>query len=109
MTEVYLSIKPNTCMCMALHILPMGVSYQGMHAVYLHSTGLCALTGADMSVTASLEAISGRGPSVYFVLTSPLLTIPERPISPKEVKNDFWDTLFAYFFSFQHRQWSSTF
>lgn len=52
MTEVYLSIRPNTGMCMALHILPTGVSYQGMHSVYLHSVRLCALTGGDMSVTA---------------------------------------------------------
>ncbi len=76
MAEVYLSIKPNTGLCMALHILPMGVSYRGMHSVYVHSVRLCALTGGDMSVTASLEAISGKRPSVYFVLTSPLLTTP---------------------------------
>ncbi len=76
MTELYLSIKPNTGMLMALHILPMGVSYQGIHSVYLYSVGLCAFTGADMSVTASLERISRRRPSVYFVLTLPLLTTP---------------------------------
>lgn len=76
MTEAYLSIKPNTGRCMALDILPTGVSYRGMHSVYLHSVRLCALSGGAMSVTASLEAISGRRPSVYFVLTSPLLKIP---------------------------------
>lgn len=80
MTEVYLSITPYTGMCLALHILPMGVSYRGTHSVCLHSVRLCALTGGDMSVTASLEAVSGRRPSVYFVLKLPVFTIPWRPI-----------------------------
>ena len=73
--EVCLSIRPNTGINIAFHILPMGVPYQAMHSVCLHSVILCALTGGDMSVTASPEAISSRRPSVYFVLTSPLHAI----------------------------------
>lgn len=64
----------------ALHILPMGVSHRAIYSVYLHSVGLCALTGGYMSVTTSLEAVSERRPSVCFVLTSPLLTISQRPV-----------------------------
>lgn len=71
-------------MSTALHVLPAGVSYQGMHSVYFHSVRLCALTGGDMSVTGSLEAISGRRPSVYFVLASPLLTICHKLIFSKK-------------------------
>lgn len=102
MTEVHLSIRPNTGICVALHILPMGVSYRGMHSVCLHSVRLCALSGGAMSVTASLEAISRRRPSVCFVLTSPALTVTYRPISSEKVYNDFWETVFAYFLLFQH-------
>lgn len=75
MTEVYLSIKPNTGMRLALNILPSGVKYQGMRCVCLHSLRLCALTGGEMSVTGSLESVSGTRPSVYFVPTLPLLII----------------------------------
>lgn len=72
-------------MSMALHILPVGLSYWGMDSVCLHSVRLCALTGGDMSVTTSLEGISESGPSVYVVPTSPLLTIPQRLIFSEKV------------------------
>lgn len=41
--EVCLSIKPNTGMCMALHILPMGVPYRGMQfCVFAQWKTMCA-------------------------------------------------------------------
>lgn len=75
MNEVCLSIKLNAVMSMALHIFPVGVSFLGMHAVYLHSVRLCALLGGVLSVISSLEVISIWRPSVYFVLTSPLYIV----------------------------------
>lgn len=60
------------------------------HAFCVFAQCKAALTGGDMSVTASLEAIFSRRPSVYFVLTLPLFTIPLRPIFSGKVLNDFW-------------------
>lgn len=41
MTEVDLSIKPNTGMCMALHVLPVGVSYF-IRACFLRIWTVCS-------------------------------------------------------------------
>lgn len=82
MIAVYLSLRSDSDYEHHLHILPWGVSHQGLYSVYLNNVRLCALTSGFMSVTTSLEAISGRLPSVCFVLTSTLLTTPQRLIHP---------------------------
>lgn len=74
MTEADLSIEPNTGMCVALHVLPVGVSYHIRACVLCVCTAqgcVCAVTGANLPVAASPEAGSWRRPSVCFVLTSP--------------------------------------
>lgn len=65
------------------------------HAI--HVLAQCRAT-ADLSVTSSLEAVSRWKPSVYFVLTSPLLTIPLRLVSSEEVKKTTSGTHYSYFY-----------
>lgn len=83
MTEAHLSMEPNAGMCVALHVLPAGVSYHIRACVPCVCTvsGCSALRRVQICLSPrSPEASSWRRPSVCFVLTSPLLTIPKRPL-----------------------------
>lgn len=83
MTEAHLSMEPKAGMCVALHVLPAGVSYHIRACVPCVCTvsGCSALRRVQICLSPrSPEASSWRRPSVCFVLTSPLLTIPKRPL-----------------------------
>lgn len=67
MTEVYLSIRPNAGMCTALHTLPTGVSYQGMHSVYLHGVLPRALSLVRICLSLPLSRLHPGGNHLFIL------------------------------------------
>lgn len=67
MTEVYLSIRPNAGMCKALHTLPTGVSYQGMHSVYLHGVLPRALSLVRICLSLPLSRLHPGGNHLFIL------------------------------------------